>query len=206
MSKQRLIAPVNVATADQIADPGTKRWVNAVKFWRMASQIFGPHQSINDILSVLERSKTSTSELVEQEAQVALVSTVSNLSDSVNYVEGNMFTNIFGSSDMMNDSTVSDDDNLEEERIYNNAITCLTISNTYNNLHAPGAWMSALAREYISYGMGHMLPERLANNVDELLFVRLSQLEANSNLQVNQTLVSPIFSRSKRKRYNRKNI
>ena len=120
LSKQRLIAPVNVATADQIADPGTKRWVNAVKFWRMASQIFGPHQSINDILSVLERSQNSTSELVEQEAQVALVSTVSNLSDSVNYVEGNMFTNIFGSSDKMNDSTVSDDDNLEEERIYNN--------------------------------------------------------------------------------------
>ena len=54
--------------------------------------IFGPHQSINDILSVLERSKTSTSELVEQEAQVALVSSVSNLSNGVSYVEGNMFT------------------------------------------------------------------------------------------------------------------
>ena len=88
-----------------------------------------------------------------------------------------MFTNIFGSSDMMNNSTVSDDDNLEEERIYNNAITCVTISNTYNNLHAPSAWMSALAREYISYGMGHMLPERFANNMAELLFVKLSQLE-----------------------------
>ena len=131
-----------------------------------------------------------------------------------------MFTNIFCSSDKRDDSTVSDDDDLQEEQIYNNTITCVTNSNTYNNLHAPGAWMSALAREYISNGMGHMLSERFANSMDELVFVRLSQIEINAttehklnanqqqevDIQLNDREKLCYFSKRQRLRYKNKSI
>ena len=60
--------------------------------------------------------------------------------------------------------------------------------------------MSALARKYISYGMGHMLPERFANSMDELVFVKLSQLEANERNSNNEVLKVSYNAQKQKKR------
>jgi hypothetical protein len=52
-------------------------------------------------------------------------------------------------------------------------------------MYNPNAWMTDLAREYVNNNIGHLIPERLANNMKEILFVRLSQL-ANSNENTDQ--------------------
>ena len=92
----------------------------------------------------------------------------------------NSYRDVFNSSATMDDSTVcSDDDDLMEGKIYNKTITCITNFNTYNNMNAPGAWMSTLAREYVSNKMGHLLPERFAESIDEVLFIRWSQVEVH---------------------------
>ena len=79
----------------QLADPGSKRWVNAVKFCRMASQILGrPHSSISEILSILEHSKSSYNDISEYESQIALISTITNLSNNVYCFAGNIYKNV----------------------------------------------------------------------------------------------------------------
>jgi hypothetical protein len=94
LSQKKLINPVHVETLKQLADPGSKRWVNAVKFWRMASQILGPHSSISEILSILEHSKSSYNDISEYESQIALISTITNLSNNVYCFAGNIYKNV----------------------------------------------------------------------------------------------------------------
>ena len=54
--------------------PGSKRWVNAVTFWRMASQILGPHSSISDVLSISEHSKSASyNDVSEYESQIMFI-------------------------------------------------------------------------------------------------------------------------------------
>ena len=89
-----------------------------------------------------------------------------------------MFNNLFGSTEQRDDSARdSVDDDLEEERIYNQTIACITNTNTYINKSGPYSYMYQIARAYVGNGVGHMLPEALASTMGEVLFVRLSQLE-----------------------------
>ena len=141
----------------------------------------------------------------KEESSVALVSTISDISSSVWSFAGGVLNNVFGSSDQRDDSTViSVDDDLDEERIYNQTIACITNFNTYINESGPYSYMHHVAQAYVGNGVGHMLPEALASTMDEVRFVQFSQMElikskSQMQKQMQDTSSSDFSKKAKRR-------